>query len=263
MTFTCTTLDDLAHVLLGYTSGIREGGRRQLNRKLHCSTGDHFVDRAHRLLCGTSLTKTIDFAAARVVGTDGRDPTMLDILAALVRLDIDPERLCLRCFDTASWSIADAYRTARALRDPDAEPIEVNLTWDQRAVIAYRVATTDDRHAPVPEDAIPQPSALIAVRLSAVSHAIVAGFVAADDDQDRVYGVNVEGIFGSDLTWHELRRQFPLSAYHAWAATFPDDDPSDPALLTPLRALFPLAKFWGFAAIGTEDDPNYEPDAGY
>ena len=32
MTSTCTTLDELPHVLLGYTSGTREGGRRQLNR---------------------------------------------------------------------------------------------------------------------------------------------------------------------------------------------------------------------------------------
>ncbi|MFI5593464.1 hypothetical protein ACIA5G_51030 [Amycolatopsis sp. NPDC051758] len=263
MPFTCTLDTDVAHALLGYTSGIRGDGRRQLNRKLHCSTGDHFVDRAHLLQCGTSLTKTIDFAAAQVTGPEGQAPRMLDILTALVRLDIDPDRLCRACFDTTPWSIADAYRTARAVRDADPEPIEVELTWDQRAVIAYRVATTDQQRTSVPGNLTPQSSALVTVRLNTVSHAMVAGFVAADDDEDRDHGVNAYGILGSDRTWHELRRQFPLDAYHAWAALFPDSDPNDPALPSPLRALFPLAAFWGFAAAGTEDDPNYEPDAGY
>jgi hypothetical protein len=264
MSFTCTTATDIAHELLGNRRITRESGRRGFERMLHRSSDEHLASSGtHRLLCKPEQNDSIEFVFAQLTGTRGQAPTMLDILSALVRIDVPPEVLCLDCFDTPTWSILHAYRTARAVRGLDPKPIEVELTWEQRALIAYLVATTDGQWAPVPEGNAPQPRGPITVRLDVVSHAMVAGFVAADDEQDRDHGVNAEGILGSDLTWYELRRQFPLDAYYAWAAAYPDRAPNDPALLTPLRELFPLAAFWGFVAAGTEDNPNYEPDAGY
>ena len=212
--------------------------------------------------CITGQYRTISSIAA-IGGADGSVPSMVDVLRAVTELDLDPGVLCAHCFNTSPWSVYTANVTARVLTRGDSPPIATQLTPGQAAVISYLVASTEDQNTPVPANAPQFASTPTTVQLSPAAHAVVAGFVAPDDDADPRYGVNIEGIMAHPSVWAELRTTFPLTLYHAWAKAFPNQHPTDPALLRPLRALFPLSTFWGYAATGTEDDPNYLPDAGY
>lgn len=245
-------------VQLGYTSGLRKSGKEQRNRTLHRNHASKRPELSRMLHCSTNFAKTVDSIVARVEVT-----TNVDLVTELLHLDIAPSRLCRRCFNTPPWSIAHAYRTALAISDPDAQPLTSTLTRGQIAVIAYLVASTKARQAAIPSDSPLAGTPVSIVTLSAAAHAVIAGFLAADDIDDPENGVNPDGILAGDNVWDELRQRFPLSAYHAWLATYPDASPTDPELIEPLRVSFPISAFWGYVAAGTADDPNYEPGAGY
>jgi hypothetical protein len=212
--------------------------------------------------CSTDQHRTINIIAT-IGRADGYPPTLVDVLRAVTELDFAPGVLCAHCFSTSPWSVYAADATARAITDRGSRPITTDLTTDQAVVIAYLVASTEDQNTPVPENTPQFCSTLTTVELSPAAHAVVAGFVAPDEDADTRHGVNIEGIMAHPSVWAELRTTFPLTLYHAWAKAYPDQHPPDSTLVRPLRALFPLSTFWGYAATGTEDDPNYLPDAGY
>ncbi|OXM56437.1 hypothetical protein CFP71_13505 [Amycolatopsis thailandensis] len=257
------TPDLIAHppaipIQLGYTSGPQKKGRLQHNKTLHRSYPSKDLELARMLHCTTSFAKTVDSIVARVEVTAN-----VDIVTELLRLNIAPSKLCRRCFNAPPWSIAQAYRTALAVSNRSSQPLDLTLTRDQAAVIAYLVASTKQRQAVIPENAGPAGDPVTTVTLSAAAHAVVSGFLAPDDAEDPENGINQDGILASDHTWDELRRRFPLSAYHAWATAYPGANPTEQALVAPLRTAFPISAFWGYVAAGSTDDPNYEPGAGY